>query len=342
MSKKRNISYIFSLACLLMAACDTESTVSTPPNGEEEAAEVRLKAAVCTVETTVSRSIISGTTLEEGASIGIFGLKDNKTNFTSPYLQNLECLYGTNGNLEPQSGGNIILYPAGQDELYLYGYYPYSSTLTTDENGEISIPVKGTSDQEDVTDYLFTGVVTGSKQSAMTEVDYAISVSLKHAMSILRIHLYTETEAYNAESHPTLQAISFTPRESQIGNMNLRTGIITSENPDNTASVSLNYRNEETPLALIANGTPIIKDFLLFPYESDTDSAIRRLILHITSPDGTNKDITVFDEANASEPPTIVRLKAGYITTIYIKYSQSMAAKASVSQWQNAEAHTFE
>lgn len=342
MSRKKNISYIFSLASLLLAACDTESTIATPLGGEE-AIEVQLKATVCTVETSVnSRGIINGTTLDEGVSIGIFGLKSSKENFTAPYLQNLECLYEAGGNLKPQTGGKVILYPAGQDALHLYGYYPYTATPTTDENGEISIPVKGTSGKEDVTDYLFTGVVTGSKQSAMADQNYAIPVSLKHAMSILRINLYTETPEYTVDSHPTLLGVSFTPRESQTGSMNLRTGTITSENSDNTASVSLDYN--DTPFGIIANGTPVVKEYLLFPHKSDTNSAIRKLILNIKSPEGIDKEIIVFDEAETSEnrQPVIVRLEAGHITTINIKYSQSMVAKADVNQWVNGEAHTFE
>ena len=66
MSKKKNISYLFGLAFLLLAGCDTDTaTVSLPDDGER-AVEVRLRASVCTVETTVGRSVIEGTALNTG------------------------------------------------------------------------------------------------------------------------------------------------------------------------------------------------------------------------------------------------------------------------------------
>ena len=51
-------------------------------------------------------------------------------------------------------------------------------------------------------------------------------------------------------------------------------------------------------------------------------------------PDGSEKDIVVFDEADAgaNTPPLIV-LEAGSITTLNILYTQNMAAKASVNDW---------
>ena len=70
-----------------------------------------------------------------------------------------------------------------------------------------------------------------------------------------------------------------------------------------------------------------------------------KLTLNVSMPEETeNKEIVVFDEADKDENQNkvIVRLKAGYITTINIKYTQSMAAKASVSEWQPGEEHTFE
>ena len=55
------------------------------------------------------------------------------------------------------------------------------------------------------------------------------------------------------------------------------------------------------------------------------------------------KDIVVFDEAdaNANTPPSIV-LEAGKTTTLNIIYTQSMAAKASVNDWDKGTEHTFQ
>ena len=59
--------------------------------------------------------------------------------------------------------------------------------------------------------------------------------------------------------------------------------------------------------------------------------------------DGTVKDIVVFDEADAdaNTPPSIV-LEAGKTTTLNIIYTQSMAAKASVKDWDKGTEHTFQ
>ena len=51
----------------------------------------------------------------------------------------------------------------------------------------------------------------------------------------------------------------------------------------------------------------------------------------------------MFDEADAgaNTPPLIV-LEAGSITTLNILYTQSMAAKASVNDWNKGTEHTFQ
>ena len=51
----------------------------------------------------------------------------------------------------------------------------------------------------------------------------------------------------------------------------------------------------------------------------------------------------VFDEADAgaNTPPLIV-LEAGSITTLNILYTQNMAAKASVNDWNKGTEHTFQ
>ena len=110
--------------------------------------------------------------------------------------------------------------------------------------------------------------------------------------------------------------------------MDLQTGDITSDNPDTGTSVSSDYRNEASPLNLIPGTAGIQKDYLLLPYGHETISALRRLTFSIKEPDGSEKDIVVFDEADAgaNTPPLIV-LEAGSITTLNILYTQSMAAK---------------
>ena len=138
MSKKKNISYLFSLALLLLAGCDAD-TATVPLPDEERAVEVRLKASVCTVEATVSRNVIEGTALNTGDKIGMFLMRDS--NFSTPYLQNLPYLYAEDGQLNLQPEGTKVYYPARKDTLYLYGYYPYTTEAATDEHGKVSIPV---------------------------------------------------------------------------------------------------------------------------------------------------------------------------------------------------------
>ena len=135
MSKKKNISYLFGLAFLLLAGCDTDTATVPLPDDGERAVEVRLRASVCTVETTVGRSVIEGTALNTGDEIGIFLMRDS--NFSTPYLQNLPYRYAEGGQLSLQPEGTKVYYPARQDTLYLYGYYPYTETAAADENGRL-------------------------------------------------------------------------------------------------------------------------------------------------------------------------------------------------------------
>ena len=153
MSKKKNISYLFGLAFLLLAGCDTDTATVPLPDDGERAVEVRLRASVCTVETTVGRSVIEGTALNTGDEIGIFLMRDS--NFSTPYLQNLPYQYAEGGQLSLQPEGTKVYYPARQDTLYLYGYYPYTATAAADENGKVSIPVTAALEAKDATDYLY-------------------------------------------------------------------------------------------------------------------------------------------------------------------------------------------
>ena len=45
MSKKKNISYLFGLAFLLLAGCDTDTATVPLPDDGERAVEVRLRAS---------------------------------------------------------------------------------------------------------------------------------------------------------------------------------------------------------------------------------------------------------------------------------------------------------
>ena len=89
--------------------------------------------------------------------------------------------------------------------------------------------------------------------------------------------------------------------------------------------------------------TGILAHFSISIYRHETISALRRLTFSIKEPDGSEKDIVVFDEADAgaNTPPLIV-LEAGSITTLNILYTQSMAAKASVNDWNKGTEHTFQ
>ena len=337
MSKKKNISYLFGLAFLLLAGCDTDTATVPLPDDGERAVEVRLRASVCTVETTVGRSVIEGTALNTGDEIGIFLMRDS--NFSTPYLQNLPYQYAEGGQLSLQPEGTKVYYPARQDTLYLYGYYPYTETAAADENGKVSIPVTAALEAKDATDYLYTGETKGSKKAAATAA--GIAVSLKHALARLCLNISTNRPEYTAESYPVLQSIGFTTREGQKGAMDLQTGDITSDSPDTGTSVISDYQDEATPPALIPGTSVLQKDYLLLPYKHGSTGALRRLAFSIKEPDGTVKDIVVFDDADANTPPSIV-LEAGKTTTLNIIYTQSMAAKASVNDWDKGTEHTFQ
>ena len=157
------------------------------------------------------------------------------------------------------------------------------------------------------------------------------------------LNISTNRPEYTAESYPVLQSIGFITREGQKGTMDLQTGDITSDSPDAGTSVISDYQDEATPPALIPGTSVLQKDYLLLPYKHGSTGALRRLAFSIKEPDGTVKDIVVFDEADAdaNTPPSIV-LEAGKTTTLNIIYTQSMAAKASVKDWDKGTEHTFQ
>ena len=223
----------------------------------------------------------------------------------------------------------------------MYGYNPTATETATDGHGKVSIPVTAALEANEATDYLYTGEIKGSKKAAATAA--GIPVSLKHALARLCLNISTNRPEYTAESYPVLQSIGFTTREGQKGTMDLQTGDITSDSPDTGTSVISDYQDEATPPALIPGTSVLQKDYLLLPYKHGSTGALRRLAFSIKEPDGTVKDIVVFDEAdaNANTPPSIV-LEAGKTTTLNIIYTQSMAAKASVKDWDKGTEHTFQ
>lgn len=336
MSKKKNISYLFSLALLLLAGCESNTATVTPL--EEEAVEVRLRASVCTIETTVSRSVIEGTTLKAGDTVGIFLMKDNS--FSTSYLQNLQYKCAEGGQLNLQPEGSKVYYPPQEDVLYLYGYYPYTEETITDENGKVLIPVTAALQTSEATDYLY-GSATGNKTEAATAA--GITIPLNHALARLCLNISTDRPEYTAESHPVLLSISFITREGQTGKMDLQTGTITSDNPTAGTTLNSDYRNDTAPLGIVP-GESVSQEYLLLPYNNNTASALSRLAFSIKEPDGTTeKEIIVFDEAgNGTTNPPIIKLEAGKVTTLNIIYTQSMAAKASVNTWDKGTEHTFQ
>ena len=144
MRKPTNILFYFGVTLSLLTGCNQENSIVPPLSGEENV-EVCLNASVSTIETTITRSgIITGTTLEERAPVGVFGLTEQGGNFIEPYLKNLEYLnVGPSGALTI-ADGSTVNYPPGQDKLYLYAYYPYTTDVSTDGNGNASIDRKST------------------------------------------------------------------------------------------------------------------------------------------------------------------------------------------------------
>ena len=108
MRKPTNILFYFGVTLSLLTGCNQENSIVPPLSGEENV-EVCLNASVSTIETTITRSgIITGTTLEERAPVGVFGLTEQGGNFIEPYLKNLEYLnVGPSGALTIADGSTV-------------------------------------------------------------------------------------------------------------------------------------------------------------------------------------------------------------------------------------------
>lgn len=335
MSKRINISYLFSIMLLLLAGCDKDSSLTPPPN-REEPVEILLNAQVVRVSTSITRSDFQDeTSFNDGKQIGIFGLRSEGASFTdNPYLNNLTF---TN-NAGELTGTGKIYFPSGKTTSYLYGYYPYTETAKLYKSGdEISIPVRGglsgTTDAtwaDAGTDPLHATatptIERASENSAQaTPSPVEVTLSFRHKMAQLQIMVNTEDADYR------LQEIITTFSANQHGYMNIRNGEIISANSTEEVCTetfgNVGFANATTAQSIhsVLPGTNAIKKIQVkVKINGEADGAI----------------YTAFD---AEEEARNINLTAGNITKVTINFNPNTTTKATLDDtWDTSEEHNFE
>lgn len=264
MSRKTNLSYLFSLTLLLLAGCDKDSSPVPAPDTGAEPVEIRLQARMTQVSVSVTRAAGDSTAFITSLSdidggIGLYGLRDT--------LSAEDGSSATNGAMEGDNayicnwkltaspaedtgtfaltGEGKIYFPAGRETAYLYAYAPYTETgITVDDEGNASVPVAGGWCEAEApnNDPLWAKTVSTIKRATADETaatpNGTATFEFTHRMAQLAIHIYhtkTDAAAY------LLQAVEVTFFADQHGKLNLRNGSIVSNDMLDGTTQSAGY-----------------------------------------------------------------------------------------------------
>lgn len=335
MSKRINISYLFSIMLLLLAGCDKDSLLTPSPNGEEPV-EILLNAQVVRVSTSITRSDFQDeTSFNNGKQIGIFGLRNEGASFTdNPYLNNLTF---TN-NAGVLTGTGKIYFPSGKTTSYLYGYYPYTKTEILYKNGdEISIPVKGglsgtidatwTDAETDPLHATATPTIERASENSVpaTPSPVEVTLSFRHKMAQLQIMVNTKNDDYK------LQEIITTFSAHQHGYMNIRNGEIISAN--STEEVCTETFNDVS----FTSATTAQSIHSVLPGKN----AIKKIQVKVKMKG--EADGAVYTAFDAEGEARSIDLTAGCITAVTINFNPNTTTKATLDDtWSTSEEHNFE
>lgn len=342
MSKRVNISYLFSIMLLLLTGCEQETSLAPSPIHGEEPVEILLSANVVQVSASIlTRSdFLNETSFKDGTrKVGVFGLRTQDGSFTDyPYVNNFALTNSSDGTL---SGDGQIYFPAGYGTItaYLYGYYPYTAEAELVSQGnDILIPVK--SGLSGVADGKWTNAGTdplhATAAPTIERVENAVNerpsipvtLTFKHMMAQLQIFVNTATsDKYR------LQEIITTFSKHQHGYMNVRNGEITSAD-SNSETITETFPSEDFIGAATATAQSIHS---VLP---GTD-AIQKIEVKIKI-DGEENG-KVYEAFNAATANKSINLTAGSITAVTINFNPNTATQASLDDtWNITEEHSFD
>ena len=161
-------------ACALLAACDSRLPQPDMPDtdiDERVPLELKVKASPAT-ETKV---LVYGTSMPEGAVIGVAVVEPNLTTYDGENLMNIPYVAATKDGAQVWNPVNdpILLSPTTGNG---HAYYPYSEEITSLKE----IPMKATSDHQ--VDYMYAKKVNTLRKNYATA-----SMTMYHAMCGVRL-----------------------------------------------------------------------------------------------------------------------------------------------------------
>ena len=285
------------MTCAMLAAC----TQLPDPVGIRSEDGSPIVVSVTASDGIKTRGVITGTTLENGSRIGLSLCDVSGTKYQGITYENICYTASESGSSQKWDAESPIL--VANTPGTLYGYYPYSESVT--DIKKINI----TADSNNQTDYLW-----GTPVSNITKANADAAVVMNHALAAVRLSVSRGT--YSGTGRVTAASISGTDIATSAV-LNARTGGLSS------------YRGYSTAIS------PAITAFTL----SQTASAID--ILAIPCGNSTvNLKVTLTIDGNVYETsiPSAV-IKQGNMTEckISVNDGQVYVTSVNVTAWkQNA------
>lgn len=261
------IALAMTTATLALGACGNENE----PEVVDLTKPIELSVNPAAVMT---RSLISSgnTTFEDNDAIGVYlgapAADDNATALNSGRFQNVKRTYGSGG-----WSGNSIYWQSSTQKHTIYAYYPFTGTdgmAVADDKIAVSIAEnqaansgKGYKDA----DYMW-------KQSAMVPTNSAVTITLDHKMSLIKVTMQagdgftnlTEVAALTPAIHGTIYkggswsltdgAITTTTDGSDNSFTSIKPYI--ENNASATSDASLTYYAIVMPNTTFSNGAKFI------------------------------------------------------------------------------------
>lgn len=261
MKKTRILSFMASAVATvaLLTGCSTENDLE---NGKEGLASLELSSV--SSSDMLTRAVIDGTIFPKDGHIGLFLFKDESA--VSPYgdtgCSNVEYSYnGDNGKWTANPPITVDGEPG-----YLYGYYPYSSSVTDIK----SIPVASSLDGDDV--------MYATKQTVTDETASQTAIKMNHALA--RVTITVVNNGYTL-GEGELSSIKFSGAEASVsGILDATSGIISG-----TTKADVTLEVPSGKQSITAEGT--VYECLLVPSEEESLVQTLDLTLNIDGNDKT-------------------------------------------------------
>ena len=160
-------------ACALLAACDNRLPEPDLPQTDDERVPLELKVKASPA--TETKGLIYGTSMPEGAVLGVAVVEPNLTTYDGESLMNVPYIAATKDGAQVWNPVNdpILLSPTTGNG---HAYYPYSEDITSLKE----IPMRASSDHQ--VDYMYA-----KKVNTLRKNYPSASMTMYHAMCGVRL-----------------------------------------------------------------------------------------------------------------------------------------------------------